>query len=238
MATMTLEELVSQLQKGYGRDLRAVVLYGSAAAAGEHVPKRSDYNVLVIVDALPVERLKAVAATARAWAEAGNPAPLTLTADEWRSSADIFPMEYADILERHRVLYGTPPFDGIQVAPADLRLQLEYEAMGALLHLRQAILAAGGDGRRLLALVEGSLGTVMAIFRAVLRLHGARPSGDRVAVIGEVASRTGIDGAPFVAIARHLRGEQRIAKGEVEGVVARYVGEVKGLVAYLDRYQG
>src|SRR5258707_8543144 len=28
------------------------------------------------------------------------------TVDEWRHSADVFPMEYADILERHRVLHG------------------------------------------------------------------------------------------------------------------------------------
>ena len=32
MATMTLDELVSQLRAAYGAELRAVVLYGSAAA--------------------------------------------------------------------------------------------------------------------------------------------------------------------------------------------------------------
>ena len=121
MATMTLDELVQQLRKAFGDELRAVVLYGSAAA-GEHIAKRSDYNVLVLVDALDLEHLDREAAIARAWAEGGNPPPLTLTVDEWRSSSDIFPMEYADILERHRVLYGTPPFDGIRVERSTLRL--------------------------------------------------------------------------------------------------------------------
>src|SRR5689334_907953 len=114
MARMTLDELVSQLRSAYGTALQAVVLYGSAAA-GEHIPKKSDYNVLVIVDALDANRLAAASAVSRAWAEAGNPAPLTLTTSEWRSSSDIFPMEYADILERHKVLYGNPPFGGISV---------------------------------------------------------------------------------------------------------------------------
>src|SRR3954469_23669105 len=112
MAKMTLDELVSQLRAAYGTELRSVVLYGSAAA-GEHIPKRSDYNVLVVVDSLSLDKLRAVAAVARAWAEAGNPPPLTLTSREWRSSADIFPMEYADILERHKVLHGEAPFDGL-----------------------------------------------------------------------------------------------------------------------------
>ena len=88
MAKMTLDELVSQLRAAYGDGLRSVVLYGSAAA-GEHIPKRSDYNVLVIVDRLDADRLRAASAVARAWNDAGNPAPLTLTESEWRGSADI-----------------------------------------------------------------------------------------------------------------------------------------------------
>src|ERR1700694_5510163 len=132
MANMTLDELVAQLKSAYGDALRSVVLYGSAAA-GEHIPKRSDYNVLVLADSLDVAHLRAAAAVARAWADSGNPAPMTLTSSECRSSSDIFPMEYSDILERHRVLFGAPPFDGISVSRANLRLQVAREAMGKML---------------------------------------------------------------------------------------------------------
>src|SRR5215471_10732601 len=145
MARMTLDELVSQLRAAYGTALNSVVLYGSAAA-GEHIAKKSDYNVLVIVDALDAAKLTAASAVSRAWAEAGNPAPLTLTTSEWRGSADIFPMEYADILERNRVLFGSAPFDGIRVDLKDLRLQLEQEAMGKLIKLRQGVLASRKEG--------------------------------------------------------------------------------------------
>jgi hypothetical protein len=48
MARMTLEDLSAQLQAAFGRELRAVVLYGSAVTS-EHVAGKSDYNVLVIV---------------------------------------------------------------------------------------------------------------------------------------------------------------------------------------------
>src|SRR5687768_12942714 len=116
MAKMTLDDFVSQLRAAYGASLRAVVLYGSAAA--EQVPQRTGYNILVVVDALGMRELRAVAATARAWGEAGNPPPMTLTTAEWRSSADVFPMEYSDVLERHRVLHGALPVDGIVVHPA------------------------------------------------------------------------------------------------------------------------
>ena len=81
MTQMTLEELVRQLDMIYGAGLRCVVLYGSAAR-GEQIARRSDFNVLVLVDAVEMAHLKKEGAVARAWREAGNPPPLTLTVEE------------------------------------------------------------------------------------------------------------------------------------------------------------
>jgi hypothetical protein len=236
MAKMTLDELVAQLQKAFGDGLQAVVLYGSAAA-GEHIPKRSDFNVLVIVREIGLPELEKEAAIARAWGEAGNPPPLTLTAAEWRSSSDVFPMEYADVLERHRVLYGTPPFEGISVQSRDLRLQLEHEAMGKLLQLRQGILSAGGDRKRLVELLAASLSTFMVIFRALLRYHGESPPTDYERLVAAVAARTGMDGAPFARVVRHLRGSEPLPEREVQQVLAGYLAGAHALVDYLDRLE-
>ena len=235
MATMTPEQLVEQLRAAYGADLRSVVLYGSAAA-GEHIPKKSDYNILVLLDSLSLERLSAAAAVARAWNESGNPAPMTMTTREWKSSSDVFAMEYADILERHKILYGDSPFDGITVDPHDLRLQLEHEAMGKLLKLRQGVLASGGDPRRQLELLAASLSTIMVIFRAVARLEGAVPAKDNVTVSQTVAGYAGFDPAAFQRVVRHVRGEQTIAANEVGGIVAGYLAGMEKLVEHLDRF--
>jgi hypothetical protein len=234
MATMTLDELVAQLRAAYGDTLRSVVLYGSAAG-GEHIPKRSDYNVLVIADALPAERLRAAAAIGAAWTEGGSPPPMTLTLDEWRASSDIFAMEYADILERHKVLHGAPPFEGISVARRDLRLQVEREAMGKLLQFRQGVLAAGNDGKRQLALLEASLSTLMTIFRAVARLGGDTPPADNEALATSVATRAGFDAAPFTRVVRHVRGSEKLTSRETEPLIAGYLSGLERLVAYVDR---
>lgn len=234
MASMTLEQLVEQLAKAYGADLRSVVLYGSAAI-GQHIPKRSDYNVLVIVDRLDLAALERSAAIARAWGEAGNPPPLTLTTAEWRGSADVFPMEYSDILERHRVLHGEPPFDGIEVERADLRHELEHQSLGKLLQLRQGILAAGGDRKRQLELLERSVTTFMVIFRAVVRLHGEQPPADYEALTARVAALTGLDGEPFARVVRHVRGAARIPDQEVAAVLAGYLAGAQRLVAHIDQ---
>ena len=235
MATMTLDDLVAQLRSAYGTHLSSVVLYGSAAA-GEHIPKKSDYNVLVLLDRVDPATLAASSAVARAWHDAGNPPPMTMTAAEWRRSSDVFPMEYSDILDRHRVLHGAPPFEGMQVSQDHLRLQLEQQVLGKLLHLRQGALLAGTDGKRQLELISASLSTMMVLFRAVLRLHGEKPASDNAAVAQRVAVLAGLDATPFVRGVHHVRGETKLPAGEAGSVLAGYLTGIERLNAHLDQF--
>jgi hypothetical protein len=236
MAKMTLDNLVSQLRVAFGPELRAVVLYGSAAG-GEHLPKKSDYNVLVLVDSLAANRLVAASAATKAWSDDGNPAPLTLTMDEWHGSSDIFPMEYADVLERHRVLFGDLVMD-IKIDPAHLRLQVEHEAMGTLLQLRRGALAAGADPKAQLALLEHVSSIVMVVFRAVLRLRNEVPPPDNVELTQKVATAAGMDATPFVQVIWHKRGEPKIRHEDIARILEAYLAGMQQLVRYLDQFRG
>jgi hypothetical protein len=232
---MTLEELVTQLGDAYAETLRSVVLYGSAVA-GEHIAKKSDYNVLVILERVPLDRLAAVGAVLRAWGDSGNPSPMMFTESEWKSSADVFPMEYADILERHKVLFGADPTVGITVARSDLRLQVEQQALGKLLHLRRSAMAAGVDEKAQIALLEASLSTLMVVFRGIARLHGETPPQDYAELSRGVAAKAGFDATPFERAVRHVRGIAKLERGEASAVLAGYLAAMERLVAYLDRF--
>ena len=235
-SSMTLDEMVTELSRVYGQGLRSIVLYGSAAS-GEHVQGQSDHNVLVIVDRVDRSRLQQLAEMSRAWVEAGNPLPLTLTHAEWTRSADIFPMEYADILERHRVLKGESPFAGIQVVLRDLRLQVEHEAMGKLLRLRAGVMKAGSDTKRQNALMLDSLSALMVIFRAVMRLHGEVPPRDMHAVAKFVAARAVFDVAAFDKVIALAREGRALLAADTESTLDAYVAGMEALVTYLDGYQ-
>jgi predicted nucleotidyltransferase len=236
MAKMKLEDLVSQLRTAYGDALSAVVLYGSAAG-GEHHAKRSDMNILVIAKTLTVSSMRAAGAVARAWGEAGHPPPLTLTEAEWRSSVDVFAIEHADILQRHKILFAAPLFDlkyGVTVSPRDLRLQLEYEALGMLLRLRGRVLTSDHDAaQRLETLVSGT-SQVLVLFRAILRLRDEVPPADNEELCRLAASRAGFDASPFIAVLAHWRGEKTIDAGQLDGMLAAYHAGLEQVVAYLD----
>jgi len=162
---------------------------------------------------------------------------MTLTMEEWKRSADIFPMEYADILERHRVLHGEPPFEGISVSLSDLRLQLEQQVMGKLLQLRQGAVLAGTDGKRRIELLLASLSTMMVLFRAVLRLHGERPEGDNSAIATRVGTLAGFDATPFVRAVQHVHGAEKISSTDAGTVLAGYLTAIDRLSRHLDRYE-
>jgi hypothetical protein len=161
---------------------------------------------------------------------------MTMTVHEWRTSSDVFPMEYTDILERHRILYGESPLEGLEISREHLRLQLESQAMGKLLQLRQGALLAGTDGKRQLELLDASFSTIMVLFRAASRLAGNPPAADNAALIEQVAARGGIEAAPFVRIARHRRGENGIRPDEAGQVLYQYLTGVEKLNAYLDTF--
>lgn len=232
---MALDELVAGLREAYGEALRCVALHGSAAA-GEQLGAPSDVDVLVIVDALPIDALDRAAAITARWIAGGHAVPLTLTSAEWASSSDVFAIEYADVLERHRVLFGALPVDGLAVPAEDLRRQLEEQVLGKLLKLRRGIMEAGRDAARERGLLEVSLSTFMALFRAVVRLHGERPPADHVQVAERAGALAGFEAAPFARVVRHVRGESTLQPGDARGVLAGYLAGLERLIAYLDRY--
>ena len=230
--TMTPDALVARLREAYGDALRSVVVYGDAAdgAVTDELP------LLVIADALPVDALDRAASATREWIAAGHPAPLTLTLAEWRSSADVFAIEYADVIERHRVLYGILPLDGIAVQPADVRRELEEQVLGKLLKLRRGVMEAGGDAGRERDLLAMSVGTFVALFRAVLRLHGERPPADPAAVCERTGARAGFDAAPFARMVRHVRGEAMLQPGDARAALGGFLDGLERLIAHLDAF--
>ena len=233
---MTLDDLVKELRDVFGAGLRAVVVYGPAAAGAEAIA-RHELHTLVLVDALPLDRLEEGGAHVDAWVRAGHPPPLVLTAAEWRASGDIFPEEYAEILEAHRVLHGALPTDGLRVDPAELRLAVERDAMGKLLQLRRAVLAAGANAERRVELLAASFGAVLEAFRGALRVHGVRPPADAAETVRLIAERAGLDAAPFLRVQAHRRGERKLGAGDAHDVLAGYLDGLERLVRHLDTVQ-
>lgn len=230
---MTLDDLVVQLRLAYGDALQCVVLYGSAVA-GEHIEKQSDYNILVVAELLPLEKLQAGSKLALAWRDAGNSPPMTFTAKEWGTASDVFPLEYIDIRARHKVLYGTEPFTDISIHHEHLRMQVEREALGKVLRLRQGALIAGTNVKEQQALLAASLSALMIVLRGVLWLHDLTPPQNYEELVRNAAERVGFDPSPFFEVIYHVRGERALNKDRTSAILAGYINGMEAVAAHVD----
>src|SRR5262245_8733648 len=134
-----LEKLVDDLRKAHPDNLSSVVLYGSAAR-GDHAGTKSDLNVMVVVKMDSPAMLEPAAEVQAAWVKDGNRHLLFVSPDWIRTATDVFPMEFLDMLEARRVLWGAEPLENVSVSPGKLRLQCEREIRTTLLRLRAAYL--------------------------------------------------------------------------------------------------
>ena len=148
----------------------------------------SPTSAVVFARTVEAADLEALGTLTEAWHHDGLATPLLLTPDEFRRSLDAFPLEYQAIADRHVVVAGTPPFEGIAVDAQHLRRACEVQAKGHLIHLRQGWMEAVGHDDQLAALVAESATPLRALLANVGRLHGSGGDDERSALGGARAA--------------------------------------------------
>lgn len=230
--TRQLDELKAALAGALGDRLVALLLYGSAARS---LARRvGDVNLLLIVKDGTARGLRPVADPIDRWVRAGHPAPMVFEQDEFRGSADVFPIEIEDMREAHRLLLGQDPFTGLATAHADLRAELEREVLSKLLYLRTAFAAAAKDGRKLGALLEQSSGAILTLLRAALRVAGRPVPPEVPAQVAAAAALVGCDAGAFDwVLARRTGGDAPKLSAHDERA-ERYVDAVQKLALWVN----
>jgi len=166
------DRVVAALRTVFSDRLRSVVAYGPHLDEG----RDGAFSCLALVTSVTVADLEACAARAHGWQREGIATPLLLPEDEFRRSLDAFPLEYAEILRAHDVLFGRNPFEGVTIERADLRRACEAQIKSHLVHLREGFIEAGGVPRAIAELVTASAPAFGALLRNIARLDGSGAS--------------------------------------------------------------
>jgi len=232
---MIPEKLTQELKKACGAGLKSVILYGSAAA-GDHTGKKSDYNVLVVVEDLGVDTLNAISKTASAWAKAGNPAPLLFTEERLAQATDVFPIELLDITECHKVLFGSNAVEGLKISTDNLRLQIEHELRGALIRLRQSYLLTLGKENAVADLMVGSLSTFLVLFRAALRLFINDVPQKKFQALEKLAGHLSFDVSVFQTLEKLKDGSAKTKDVNVPELFNNYLTTVVRVIDAVDAH--
>lgn len=182
-----LTTCAARLQADLGPRLRALVLYGSAVA-GEWAPRRSDINLLVVLEQALPRDLATVGAAALA-----PLAPVVVPANEIALAAACAPAVWWDLSERQLLLVGDDPTDGLTFDPQALRRQLTFEARDKLARLRAEYLVGHSRPQALGALLQAGFGSLLHLVRGALRLADGKPGRYGTAVFGEASRQLGLE---------------------------------------------
>ena len=230
-----LQELVDRLKHPLRERLRSVVLYGSAAS-GEHKEHFSDLNVLCVLTRVTPAELADSAPIFEWWRKLGNPSPLLLSEEELRTSTDCFPVEFHDMQERRRVLFGPDVIQELVIDRTFYRAQVEMELRTKLLRLRQKASEVLFDKPALMRLMIDSVPNFLVLARHALLLS-AVASGWRKREIVRHMPDIGADGTPF-DILLDLRDQSKLARDvDAEALFASYLKQIEALVGHVDRLE-
>lgn len=232
-----LRAYVQDVAKAFGDHLEAVLLYGSAVR-GDFLPGRSNLNIVLFVSSYTVAVLKHYAVVHKKWSKELVVAPLFLTKDDLQASALAFPLEYQDILDCHRVLWGQDPFIGFAVDPRHLAGEVIQSLRGNLVRLRQRVVEGESREDAMLILLPLSITALLPVLRGMQRLLDRPVISQSEALVQDIESAFELDLGALREALLLKRGRISPGQQEVPRLMDRYMDSLARLTVSVERRVG
>ncbi len=233
MSEKELTQFVTRLQSSAGDNLENVVLFGSAATS-EFSPEFSDINLLCVLADLSIQKLASLGPTIRWWMRRKHPAPLLFTGEELERSADVFAIEFLDIKQHHRVLFGEDVFSRVQVRLDLHQRQLRHELRTKLLLLRERFVIADGNRQKTVDLLLHSISSFLTLFRHALIALGEQAPSSKQEILEQSASTLGFDKLVFVQLLEIREGKRDKKSLNPNDAFARYFSAIEHVARSVD----
>lgn len=183
-----LSEFIAETQAACGDDLVSIVLFGSAADG--HLSPTSDVNVLVVLRAFASERIDGMRNTFLAAEAAIKLRVMFLLEREIDAATELFAQKFADILRRHRTIYGAEVFSAIQIPREAKLFRLRQVLLNLTIRLRGAYVSRGQQPEQVLRLLADSFGPLRASCATLLELEHT-PQADADIAMNSIAAAVG-----------------------------------------------
>jgi hypothetical protein len=217
-----LQAYTKDVKSTFGDQLDGLLVYGSAVR-GEFLHGRSNLNLLLLVTGYDAAMLKRYEPVHKRWNKEGVVAPLFLTEEEIRTSSALFPIEFMEIQEHHRVLGGRDPFVGFHVDAGRLGDAVLQGLASHVLRLRQRFVEASGANDAVLILLPLAITSAVPLLRGIQRMRGWPVLAQSDAVIQDVADRLHLDLQGFQEALMMKRGIITPGPSEIPRVFDRYL---------------
>lgn len=225
-----LKSYVKDVLKVYGNELESIILYGSAVR-GEFLPGLSNLNVLLILSSYDLSILKQYDSVHKRWSKEQVVVPLFLTKADLESASTAFPLEYQDILDCHRLLWGHDPFVGLKIDARYLAAEVVQGLRGNLLRLRQRLVEGRSTEEAITILLPLSITTLLPVLRGLQRLLGRPVMTHGEPLLKDVEAHLEIDLTGLRDALALKRGHISPGQKEIPRLMNRYIECLTRLVS-------
>jgi predicted nucleotidyltransferase len=229
-----LKRYIQDVTKTYGSELEGILLFGSAVR-GEFMPGRSNLNVLLVMSSYDFAVLKRYDAIHTRWSKEQVVVPLFLTAVDLQSAASVFPLEYQDIQEGHRVLWGRDPFVGLKIDSRYLSMEVLQALRGNLLRLRQRLVEGRSTEEAMTILLPLSVTGLLPVLRGLQRLLSRPVLSHGEPLLKDLESHLALDLTGLRDALALKRGHISPGQKEVPRFMDRYIESLTNLVAAAEK---
>ncbi len=167
-----LSRISAALVQSFADDLRALILFGSAAEG--RMRASSDVNLLVVLNRLDVNRLDEVAELLQAGAAAVELHAMLMLFSELPLAAEAFAVKFDDIAHRHLLLYGVDPFGDLIIPRALLIGRIQQVLLNLTLRARSNYAVNYNRDEILAVAVADAAAPLRRSAHAILELRGTQ----------------------------------------------------------------
>ena len=206
-----LNEFVASARSAFGPGLVSVVLYGSAAEG--RLRASSDVNTITVVESFSNDAARAISPALTLLAAAIRLETMFVLESEIIQIVNAFPVKFADIRHRRRVLAGSDPFADIEIPRGALIGRLRQVLLNHVLRTRQSYALRCEREDRLVALAADMAGPLRSAASALLELNGSRAASPREALVHVATSAAQPQWSQAVAMLSEARENRALPTG-------------------------
>jgi hypothetical protein len=229
-----IELLINEIKDIVGNRFLSAVLYGSSV--DNTGSQSSDINLIFVIEQLTAFDLKSLSPAVKKWQKFKKGLPVFMGKTEWYASTDVYPMEYSDIKERYSVLYGEDIVAELEIDKCYLRLQCESETKNLLIRLRQGYVANSSDKQIIADLILNSSKSLIAIFKAILRMTSdEKVANDKIQIVKDAAPLLGLEVELFIKIIDFRNDKKVFNSNDYDLIIQKLIDSIYNVLKYVDK---
>ena len=138
-------------------------------------------------------------------------------------------------MKNYKLIFGGDILEELTINNKELRLQLERELKGKLLHLRESFFESADDKRKLSILFSVSLRAFLSLFPVILHLKNVELPGAGEELFHKTVEELSLDKELLTKLWKIKEGSVKFSRTEGIDIWGKYVEEIRKIAFEIDK---